>query len=67
MLGVGNGDPHCHEPDKASQRSAFHGMVRVIVQSDGVGAVGAIVIRAEAPGLAPGTMSIAAVVGAAGY
>ena len=67
VLGVGNGDPHCHEPDKASQRSAFHGLVRVIVQSDQLGAVGAIVLRAEAPGLAPGTVSIDAVVGAADY
>jgi len=33
IYGVGNGDPSCHEPDKGSSRSAFHGRARVIVQS----------------------------------
>jgi beta-galactosidase len=32
-LGVGNGDPSCHEPDKADQRSAFNGKCMVIVQA----------------------------------
>merc|ERR1719183_2095404 len=38
VIGVGNGDPHCHEPDKATSRHAFHGLARVIVQSSKVGA-----------------------------
>ena len=33
LYGVGNGDPACHQPDKTSYRSAFHGKARVIVQS----------------------------------
>jgi beta-galactosidase len=33
VIGVGNGDPSCHEPDKASQRSAFMGMGAVFVQA----------------------------------
>ncbi|MDE3099020.1 MAG: DUF4982 domain-containing protein [Verrucomicrobiota bacterium] len=36
IIGVGNGDPSCHEPDKcqgAWQRSAFNGHALVIVQS----------------------------------
>ena len=37
IIGVGNGDPSCHEPDKcvdgAWQRSAFNGKCQVIVQS----------------------------------
>ena len=33
VLGVGNGDPSCHEPDHASQRSAFNGRAMLIVQS----------------------------------
>ena len=33
IYGVGNGDPACHEPDKGTSRSAFHGKARVIVQS----------------------------------
>ena len=32
IVGVGNGDPSCHEPNKASWRSAYHGLVRAIVQ-----------------------------------
>ena len=32
IIGVGNGDPTCHEPNKASWRSAYHGLARVIVQ-----------------------------------
>jgi len=33
VIGVGNGDPSCHEPDKASERSAFNGLAMAIVQS----------------------------------
>ena len=32
IIGVGNGDPHCHEADKGASRSTFHGLARVIVQ-----------------------------------
>ena len=33
IIGVGNGNPHCHEPDKATGRTTFHGLARVVVQS----------------------------------
>lgn len=33
ILGVGNGNPSSHEPDKASQRKLFNGLCQVIVQS----------------------------------
>jgi beta-galactosidase len=33
ILGVGNGDPSCHEPDKACQRSVFNGLCQVILQA----------------------------------
>jgi beta-galactosidase len=33
IIGVGNGDPSSHEPDKATQRSTFNGLCMVIVQS----------------------------------
>jgi len=33
VIGVGNGDPSCHEPDKASQRSAFMGLAAAFVQA----------------------------------
>ena len=32
IIGVGNGDPSCHEPNQADWRSAYHGLARVIVQ-----------------------------------
>jgi beta-galactosidase len=49
ILGVGNGDPSCHEPDKAQQRSAFNGLCQVIVQAGR--AAGEITLTAEADGL----------------
>jgi beta-galactosidase len=49
LLGVGNGDPDSHEPDKAKERSAFNGLCLAIVQSRG--AAGAITIQADSPGL----------------
>jgi len=33
IIGVGNGDPSSHEPDKALQRRAFNGFAQVIVQA----------------------------------
>lgn len=33
IIGVGNGDPSSHEPDKASQRRAFNGYCLVLIQS----------------------------------
>ena len=32
IIGVGNGNPNCHEPNKATWRSAYHGLVRAVVQ-----------------------------------
>jgi len=33
LIGVGNGDPSCHESDKADRRSAFNGLCMAFVQS----------------------------------
>jgi beta-galactosidase len=33
IIGVGNGDPSSHEPDRAHKRRAFNGFCMVIVQS----------------------------------
>jgi beta-galactosidase len=33
IIGVGNGDPTSHEPDKASARRAFNGLCAAIVQA----------------------------------
>ena len=32
-IGVGNGNPSCHEPNLVSWRSAYHGLARAIVQT----------------------------------
>jgi beta-galactosidase len=61
IIGVGNGDPHCHEPDKGTWRSAFHGLARAIVQSDRQGATGSVVIEAHADGLASSRITLNAV------
>ena len=57
IIGVGNGDPVSHEPDKASRRSLFNGLAQVIVQTRH-GASGALVLRAKAAGLKPAELEI---------
>jgi beta-galactosidase len=49
LIGVGNGDPMCHEPDKGSQRSAFNGLCLAIVQASQIR--GQIRIEANSSGL----------------
>jgi len=56
ILGVGNGDPSSHEPDKASRRSAFNGLCLAIVQA--LKQPGEIRFSAQSPGLAPATIAI---------
>lgn len=56
ILGVGNGDPSSHEPDKASDRLAFNGLAMVLVQSGTQPAT--LRIRATSSGLKPGEVSI---------
>ncbi len=50
LIGVGNGDPSSHEPDKASQRRAFNGLCVAIVQSRK--AAGEVMVHATSSGLA---------------
>ena len=53
IIGVGNGDPSSHEPDKCSdgawQRSAFNGKCQVIIQAGKKG--GTVILEAKANGL----------------
>jgi beta-galactosidase len=46
LIGVGNGDPNCHESDKEPRRSLFNGLAQVIVQSTTT--AGTITIEASA-------------------
>lgn len=57
IIGVGNGDPNCHESDKDSRRSLFNGLAQVIVRTR-AGSEGKLVLRAKADGLKPGEASI---------
>lgn len=61
IIGVGNGDPSCHEPDQYPaqsgwQRSVFNGLAQIIVQSSKI--PGEIILKATADGLAPATIYI---------
>lgn len=58
LLGVGNGNPASHEPDKAKQRSAFNGLCLAIIQS--ARERGAIRIQADSPGLKSAAVKVEA-------
>jgi len=61
LIGVGNGDPNCHESDKEPRRSLFNGLAQVIVQStDGAGTIRIEAIEEGAAGrpLAPASLTI---------
>ena len=63
ILGVGNGDPSCHEPDAfphtplVAWRSAFMGHVRVVLQSGR--AEGTLTLTATSPGLTGASVAMA--------
>ena len=60
IIGVGNGDPSSHEPDKCEegrwQRSAFNGKCQVIIQAGKT--VGEIKLEIKANGLIPATVTL---------
>ncbi|OAN67222.1 beta-galactosidase GalA [Sphingomonas sp. TDK1] len=56
ILGVGNGDPNSHEPEKGNARSLFNGLAQILVQA-GTGR-GKITVRATAEGLKPALLTI---------
>jgi beta-galactosidase len=56
MIGVGNGDPSCHEPDKASQRSAFMGLGAGFVQAGTT--VGEVRVKVASRGLEAGEITL---------
>jgi len=58
VIGVGNGDPSCHEPDHATQRSAFNGLCMAIVQSRR-GEPGAVTVTVASDGLETAVVAIA--------
>lgn len=56
IIGVGNGDPNCHESEKADNRKAFNGYCQVLVQADKK--AGDILLKAESDGLSSRTLRI---------
>jgi beta-galactosidase len=56
VAGVGNGDPICHEPDVASQRSAFNGHCAALIRAGGN--AGTLTLTATAPGLETATLTL---------
>jgi beta-galactosidase len=59
VIGVGNGDPSCHEPDKASQRSAFMGLGAAFVQAGWD--AGDMRVKVSSKGLEAGEVTVRAV------
>jgi len=60
LIGVGNGDPNCLEPDKAPKRSLFHGLAQLIVQASKQSGSIRIAAMAEDGSLKPGALIVAA-------
>jgi beta-galactosidase len=58
LIGLGNGDPSSHEPDKGTTRRLFNGLAQAIVQ--GSREAGSIRIVASSPGLDSATLLIEA-------
>ena len=56
IIGVGNGDPSCHESDKGRERSLFNGLAQVIIQAEKT--AGNVVLRAESDGLASNELTV---------
>jgi len=53
ILGVGNGDPADHDPDKADNRSAFHGHCIAVIEAGSQ--PGTVQLTATSPGLVSGS------------
>ncbi len=58
IIGVGNGNPSSHEPDKATKRKVFNGLCQVIIQSSRD--AGQIELTAQSPALKPASVIISA-------
>jgi beta-galactosidase len=60
LIGVGNGDPNCHESDNEPRRSLFNGLAQAIVQASKTAGTITIEASTEKRGaaIAPATVSI---------
>lgn len=56
IIGLGNGDPNDHDPEKGDARRLFNGLAQVIVRGDA--GRGRTMLRATAPGLRPAVLTL---------
>ena len=56
IIGLGNGNPNCHEPEKGNRRSLFNGLAQVIIQAEE--GVGKVLLTATASGVKPMTLTV---------
>ncbi len=56
-IGVGNGDPNSHEPEKGGRVTIYNGLAQVILQSQRAGS-GSLVLRATSGSLKPAETTI---------
>lgn len=56
IIGLGNGNPNSHEPEKGNKRELFNGLAQVIIQ--GKEGFGEAVLQATTPGLETATITI---------
>ncbi len=57
IIGLGNGDPNSHEPEKGNQRSLFNGLAQVIIQTK-PNTDGEVVLKANVAGLQSATLRL---------
>lgn len=56
IIGLGNGNPNCHEPEKGNKRSLFNGLAQVIIQA--TEGSGEVTLTAITPGMKQATLTI---------
>ncbi|UZK64691.1 beta-galactosidase GalA [Sphingomonas sp. M1-B02] len=56
IIGLGNGDPNDHDPEKGNARKLFNGLAQVIVRA--APGRGKLRLRATAPGLKPASLIV---------
>lgn len=56
IIGLGNGNPNSHEPEKGNNRSLFNGLAQVIIQNTGED--GEVVLKAKSEGLTTSSITI---------
>jgi beta-galactosidase len=56
LIGLGNGDPNCHESDKGNERSLFNGLAQAILQASKT--PGYLTIEATSDGLETASLTL---------